>query len=298
MGSNGLLRAAVAALAFAVLAATGAAAAKRGDVVPLFKAEDLEGRPVLLGEVVARRRAAVFFWDWRRATSTRAMQTLDRLQVAYAGAGLEVIAVEGEGSSAEQVLERVGQLRAIGVRQRYTIVPDPGGRIARQFGVTGTPQVFLVDGAGRVFEHFESLRAEEDPVLERHVRALLRLDEPAPRPLVPAAAPPAPGVAAAPVPSPAPAGPPPDPRQALLEKYLYFGNYHLNKGEAARAEEYFRKYVELAPADIGGWMRLGEACARQGRYDAAREAWERVLRIEPGNAEADANIRRLIRGEY
>ncbi|HEY5999008.1 MAG TPA: tetratricopeptide repeat protein, partial [bacterium] len=91
---------------------------------------------------------------------------------------------------------------------------------------------------------------------------------------------------------------PVDPKQALLEKYLYFAGYHLNKGEPAKAEEYLRKYLELVPRDTAVWMRLGEACARQGRYDAAREAWEQVLRLEPGNAEADTAIRRLVRGEY
>jgi tetratricopeptide (TPR) repeat protein len=295
-----LLQAAGAALFLLTFAPVAASAAKRGDIVPLFKAVDLEGRPVLLGEIVALRRVAVFFWDWRRATSTRAMQVLDRLQSAYADKGLDVLAVEGEGSSAEQVSERVGKLRAIGVRQGYTIVPDPGGRIARQFAITGTPQVFLIDGAGRVFEHFETLRAEEDSLLEKRVQELLRLEQPAaaPRPISPAGggSTPLPPPPAAPAPA-APA-PPQDPKQALIEKYQYFGGYNLNRGEPAKAEEYFRKLIELAPGDAAAWLRLGEACARQGRYDAAREAWERVLRLDPGNAEADANIRRLVRGEY
>jgi tetratricopeptide (TPR) repeat protein len=278
-----------------VLAGGAAHAAKRGEILPLFSASDLEGRPLNLAEIVARRRVALFFWDWRRATSNRAMQVLDRLAETYADEGLTVIAVEGEGASAEQVLERVEKLRAIGVRQGYTIVPDPGGRIARLLGLSGTPQLILVDGAGRVFEHFETLRAEDDQALERRVRELLRIDTPPTRPVQaqpqPAGPPGAPATSSA-----APAAPA-DPNQALLEKWRYFGGYHLNRGEYARAEEYFRRYVELAPGDVSGWLRLGEACARQGRRDAAREAWERALKIEPGNAEADANIRALVRGE-
>ncbi|HWR97384.1 MAG TPA: tetratricopeptide repeat protein [Candidatus Methanoperedens sp.] len=285
-----------AALVLAVLAPVDAPAAKRGDIVPLFKATDLAGRPVQLGEIVARRRVAIFFWDWRRATSTRAMQVLDRLQATYKDKGLDVLAVEGEGSTAEQVADRVEKLRAIGIRQAYTILADPGGRIARQFGLTGTPQVFLVDGAGRVYEHFESLRAEDDRTLERQVRELLRLEEATPQP-APRVAAPAVASSSTPPPPVAPA-PPADPKQALLEKYRYFGDYHLNRGEFAKAEDYFRKFVELVPGDTAAWLRVGDVCARQGRYDAAREAWERVLRIDPGNAEADTAIRRLVRGEY
>ena len=68
------------------------------------------------------------------------MQALDRLQEAYGRKGLVVVAVEGEGVAAGAVLERVEKLRGIGILQRYVILPDPGGRIARQFRVESTPQ--------------------------------------------------------------------------------------------------------------------------------------------------------------
>jgi tetratricopeptide (TPR) repeat protein len=221
------------------------------------------------------------------------MQALDRLQETYASRGFQVLAIEGEGSTVEQVLDRVGKMRAIGVLQRYIIVPDPGGRIARQFGIEGTPQIILLDGAGRVSRHFEGFRAGDEAALETGVKELLGIAPPAPtraeRTTVPEVPP-----AAAPASPPEPE----DPTRALLEKYRYFGTYHLSRGEPAKAEEYFRKLVALEPGNVESWMRIGEACARQGRYDQAREAWETVQRIDPGNPEADANIRRLIRGEY
>ncbi len=282
-------------LAIVLHPAAAAVASDAGDVVPFFKCLDLQGRPVSLGNLVAGRRVAVFFWDWRRATSTRAMQVLDRLQGAYSRQGFEVVAVEGEGSTAEQVLERVEKLRAIGTAQRYTIVADPGGRIARKFRVESLPQIFLLDGAGRVFFHLEGLRAEDEAALEERVKEDLGIAPPPPA--RPAAPQPVPDAIAAPAQIPEKA-PPEDPTAALLEKYRYFGNYHLNRDEPEKAEEYFRKYVGLSPDDTSVWLRLGESCARQRRYDQAREAWEQVLRIEPGNREADDNIRRLIRGEY
>jgi tetratricopeptide (TPR) repeat protein len=277
-------------LAAMVFPAAGHAAGS-GDIVVFFKAKDLQGHTVSLGDLVARRKVAVFFWDWRRATSTRAMQAVDSLQSLYVNQGFEVVAVEGEGSTAEQVLERVEKLRAIGVAQRYTIVPDPGGRISRQFRVESTPQVFLLDGAGRIFFHLEGFRAGDETVLEERIKERLGI---AVRLALPQAA-----QQAAEVPvSPREKPPALDPKVALLEKYAYFGKYHLNREEPEKAEEYFRKIVELAPQDTSAWLYIGESCARQRRYDQAREAWERVLRIEPGNREADANIRRMIRGEY
>lgn len=272
-------------------------AADTGDIVVFFKANDLQGRSVSLGDIVAHRRVAVFFWDWRRATSTRAMQVVDRLQNIYVNQGLEVVAIEGEGSPAELVLERVEKLRAIGMTQRYTIVPDPGGRITRQFRVESTPQIFLLDGAGRVLFHLEGFRVDDEPVLEERIKEALGIAEPPEPRLSPVGPTQRAPVAAA---AKSAQGQPPveDPTAALLERYRYFGNYHFNRDELAKAEEYFRKIVALAPNDTSAWLRVGESCAMQRRYDQAREAWEQVLRIEPGNREADANIRRLIRGEY
>lgn len=283
----------------AVTFPTAVRAAGPGEIVAFFKAKDLQGKPVSLGELVARRKVAVFFWDWRRATSTRAMQAVDRLQNIYVNQGFVVVAVEGEGSPVEQVIERVEKLRAIGMAQRYTIVPDPGGRIARQFRVESTPQVFLLDGAGRVFFHLDGFRADDESVLEERIKERLDIGAPPPAPRLPRAAAPQPVPAAAVTPEPPREQPPAeDPTAAALEKYRYFGNYHLNREEPGKAEEYFRKIVALAPNDTDAWLHVGESCARQRRYDQAREAWEQVLRIEPGNREADANIRRMIRGEY
>lgn len=284
-------------LALAALLATAAGtlanAAAPGSIVPFFKAEDIEGRPVSLGDLVARHRVVVLFWDWRRATSANAMQVCDRLQDTFGKMGLAVVAVEGEGSPVDRVLDRVARLRSIGNKQRYTVVPDPTGSIARQFGVESTPQIFLLDGAGRVALHLEGFRAGDETVLEDRVKDGLGISPPAP-----ARAPASAAVHAGEARKVSPREPPEDPMQIKLQKYRYFGNFYLHKGEHAKAEYYYRKYVELSAEDVSVWLQIGEACARQQRFDQAREAWEQVLRIDPGNSEADANIRKLIRGEY
>lgn len=295
----GLGGAAALALA-AVLRASPAASAPRpaGEVVPYFKATDLTGRAVNLGELLATKRVAVLFWDSRRATSVRLMNALDQIYGRYAKQGLEVLAVEGEGLPAERALERVEQLRGIGTAPAYTFVPDPGGKIARLFRVEETPQLFLVDRAGRLALHLEGFRSGDEVMLEDRVKQFLGLTPPPTQAPVPRAAEPRSAPAALPV---AAARPEPSAReqeQALLEKYRYFGNFHLSRGEYAKAAEYYGKYLEIAPGDVTALLRLGEAYARQGLYDKAREAWEGVLRHDPGNAEADANIRSLIRGTF
>lgn len=303
---------ALAALSLILASARGGSAAGHavGEIVPLVRAVDIHGREVNLGDLVAAKRVAVYFWDWRRATSLRGLNLLDALSSRYGDRGFEVVAIEGEGSPAATVAERVERLRSIGTGISFPVVPDPGGKIARQFRVDSTPQLFLLDGAGRVAFYLAGFGTEDEQAVADAVRDLVGETPPAPAPLVPARreppppAPQRPGgepVASQEPPPAAPAPvriPDPDPRENLLERFRYFGGYYFNRGEYARAEDNYLKYLALAPEDVQAWLRLGEAQARRGAYDEARESWERVLRLDPGNAEADAQIRKLIRGEY
>jgi tetratricopeptide (TPR) repeat protein len=282
------------------LPSPGAAAVSGLEIVPFFKTADVRERPVNLAEILAGKRVVVvLFWDWRRATSTRELNVLGRLYGQYANEGLEVLAVEGEGVRREEVVERLDKLRLIGTVPPFTVVPDPGGRLARQFRVEDTPRTFLVNRAGRVVWRLEGFRAEDEAALEEALKDALGIaPPPSPRPALAAPADSPAGRAPAAVAPWAPPVPPEDPKKGLLEKFRYFGNYHLNRKEPAKAEEYYRKYLALASEDVTILLKLGEALAAQEAYDKAREIWEAVIRIDPGNAEADDNIRRLIRGEY
>ena len=171
----------------AVLVATGPAAAHTsGEIVPFIKAADLDGRQLSLGDLVASGRVALVFWDWRRATSIRALNLLDELRTRYRSRGFEVLAIEGEGSSREGVAERVEKLRAIGTSISFPVIPDPGGRIARQFRVDATPQLFLLDGAGRIAYHLDGFRSEDEQGVVEAVRELVGDTPPPVSPLVPA----------------------------------------------------------------------------------------------------------------
>ena len=45
-------------------------------------------------------------------------------------------------------------------------------------------------------------------------------------------------------------------------------------------------------------LRIGQIHADSRRYEDARNAWEKILSYDPGNDEADAKLRQLIRGEF
>ncbi len=63
------------------------------------------------------------------------------------------------------------------------------------------------------------------------------------------------------------------------------------RGDPARALQLFRRYVALEPSDPWGFIALGDALARSGRYGDALRSYDDALRLAPG--ERDAVIGRL-----
>lgn len=63
------------------------------------------------------------------------------------------------------------------------------------------------------------------------------------------------------------------------------------RSDPARALGLFHRYVALEPSDPWGFIALGDALARSGRYGAALRSYDDALRLAPG--ERDAVIGRL-----
>jgi hypothetical protein len=64
-------------------------------------------------------------------------------------------------------------------------------------------------------------------------------------------------------------------------------------------QSYLEQADALAAGDALGWARLARWAADHGLATPAREAWERVLAVDPGHPEANAALgRRLVNGEW
>ena len=55
----------------------------------------------------------------------------------------------------------------------------------------------------------------------------------------------------------------------------------MSEGRLAEAENYFEQAVAGNPASFDGWNALGSVRGSQGDPEAAIEAWERALQINP-----------------
>lgn len=87
-------------------------------------------------------------------------------------------------------------------------------------------------------------------------------------------------------------------RLAEHERRLLAGVHAEHQGDAAGAEQAYRAVVGRYPDDVETWMRLGEIRFHGGplrgtAVTTAREAFTRVLALDPGNAEAVLHLARI-----
>ncbi len=75
--------------------------------------------------------------------------------------------------------------------------------------------------------------------------------------------------------------------------YLYFGNYHLMRGNWVNAEQMYREATQRAPGLASGHMNLGLALKQQGRYaesEKALEHFEASARMSAATAALQRNL--------
>ena len=58
-------------------------------------------------------------------------------------------------------------------------------------------------------------------------------------------------------------------------------------------QEYRKRAADLAPGDAEGWRELARWAEGEALSTQAREAWNRVLKVAPGDAEANAAVGRV-----
>jgi tetratricopeptide (TPR) repeat protein len=278
---------------FPICAAAAESVGREGEVVPFFSVKDVEGEQFDLRLRARQNTVVLFFWSSYRTMSIREMNFLNDMGRFYNLYGLEIAAVEGRGLAADQVREELEKLKVIGTEPAYTVLPDPGGSLSRQYRVVEIPETFIIGRQGKVLFHLRGFREEDGARLETGIKEILGL-LPVPRE--------APGNSR---PSLSPRrqeaerrGVSVDPEKELFEKYRYFGNYYFKSGNTELALDNYRRCLEVDPKSIEVNLRIGEVYAALKEYEKARKAWEAVLKIDPDNREADTLIRRLIRGEF
>lgn len=116
-------------------------AATIGATAPVFSLTDLDGNPVSLDDF-AGRPVIVNFWASWCAPCVEEIPELQRAVAAHASEGLAVIGIvyNDRSEAAREFMTRMGG--------GWPSVMDPGGEVARDYGIYGPPESFFVDRDG------------------------------------------------------------------------------------------------------------------------------------------------------
>ena len=129
-------------LSLALLSRGGAAAAATiGSAAPPFALVDLDGNPVSLAELRGRP-VIVNFWASWCAPCVEEIPELQAALAEYRSEGLAIIGIvySDRSEAAREFMARMGG--------GWPSVMDPGGEVARDYGIYGPPESFFVDREG------------------------------------------------------------------------------------------------------------------------------------------------------
>jgi len=127
---------------FGVLVLAGASVAAEPSLAPTWQGTGEDGGQIHFTPEHLQRPALLLFWATWCPYCEALMPYLQRVQDAAGKEALDVYAIDfkDDGDPAQTLHER---------KFSFTLVRD-GDAIAKQYGVTGTPGLFLVDAKGRI----------------------------------------------------------------------------------------------------------------------------------------------------
>ena len=80
------------------------------------------------------------------------------------------------------------------------------------------------------------------------------------------------------------------PPSSTLESLLREAGAAARAGDLSEAERLYRRVIDRSPANIEAWLGLGTVLSEPGRK---AECFEKVLELDPGNADAAASLERV-----
>jgi peroxiredoxin len=166
-------RAALFAAALLLAPLAPAQEASVGSVPPLA-ARTLEGKSIVLAEVLEEGPVVITFWATWCRPCRKELPELQKLVDKYGDRGFRVVAVSGDGPvDAAKVAPYVAS-------QKFTfdVVRDEDGEIRRNFQVEVFPTTFLVGTDGAILHRQVGYRRGDEKLLDGRLAAILPEPEP------------------------------------------------------------------------------------------------------------------------
>lgn len=126
-----------------------AAALELGEAVGPVKLVALSGDPIEMSNYAERPATAVLFLSSRCEATDRAMAEINQLYRKYRLRNALLVGVSPNQNESGDELRTFAQRRGM----IFPVYRDPSGAIAKQFGASATPEVFLLDRRGKLVFH-------------------------------------------------------------------------------------------------------------------------------------------------
>ncbi len=146
----------------------GARPPVEGEKAPDFSVNDLVGEPVRMSDLRGKVVLLHFWATWCRYCREEA-PSLARLNTVMTGKDFRMITVsldKGGGEDVESFFHTAGL--------RLPTVADPAGTVGKQYGVTGVPETFIIDGEGVVRKKIVGALQWDDPEMIRYIEGLMQ----------------------------------------------------------------------------------------------------------------------------
>jgi peroxiredoxin len=120
-----------------------------GTVVDDFKLPDIGGTERTLKSVTGKNGAVMIFISVQCPVSNAYNERMQKLADDYKARGVNVV---GINSNATEPVDAV-KAHAGDKHFTFTILKDPGNKIADRLGATRTPEAYLIDASGKLVYH-------------------------------------------------------------------------------------------------------------------------------------------------
>lgn len=120
-----------------------------GTVIDDFKLPDMEGTERSLNSVKGKNGAVLLFISVQCPVSNAYNERMQKLAEDYKAKGVNVV---GINSNVTETVEAV-KAHAADKHFTFTILKDPGNKIADRLGATRTPEAYVIDAGGKLVYH-------------------------------------------------------------------------------------------------------------------------------------------------
>ena len=131
--------------------------------MPAFTVKTMDGAPVRLDSL--RGPLLLDLWATWCMPCAHAMPFYARL-VKETGIHVVAISIDAEDRPVREWLQRN--------QVPFEILRDPGGDVSEQLHMRLMPTSFLIDAQGKVVKRHDGFTEEDEPEIEREVRALMK----------------------------------------------------------------------------------------------------------------------------